>query len=127
MCPRGDQRWSTFVRNHASAILACDFCVVVTATFRLLYVFVVIEHQTRRMLSLTLSWVDYTMNMESLNREALKNFLSNVIGQVTLDPATHECQINYRIGINLGDKMASPRGVELIPRIVIMSKLIIIL
>ena len=46
--PRGDQRWSTFVRNHASAILACDFCVVVTATFRLLYVLVVIEHQTRR-------------------------------------------------------------------------------
>ena len=46
--PRGDQRWSTFVRNHASAILACDFCVVVTATFRLLYVLIVIEHQTRR-------------------------------------------------------------------------------
>jgi len=46
--PRGDQRWSTFVHNHASAILACDFCVVVTATFRLLYVFIVIEHQTRR-------------------------------------------------------------------------------
>jgi len=46
--PRGDQRWSTFVRNHASAILACDFCVVVTAAFRLLYVLVVIEHQTRR-------------------------------------------------------------------------------
>jgi hypothetical protein len=43
--PRGDQRWSTFVRNHAAAILACDFCVVVTATFRLLYVLVVIEHQ----------------------------------------------------------------------------------
>jgi len=46
--PRDDQRWSTFVRNHAEAILACDFCVVVTATFRLLYVLVVIEHQTRR-------------------------------------------------------------------------------
>jgi len=45
---RGDQRWSTFVHNHAAAILACDFCVVVTATFRLLYVMVVIEHQTRR-------------------------------------------------------------------------------
>ena len=37
-----------FVRNHAAAILACDFCVVVTATFRLLYVLIVIEHQTRR-------------------------------------------------------------------------------
>ena len=46
--PRGDQRWSTFLRNHAAAILACDFFVAVTATFRLLYVFVVIEHGTRR-------------------------------------------------------------------------------
>ena len=46
--PHKGQRWSTFVRNHASAILACDFCVVVTATFRLLYVFIVIEHKTRR-------------------------------------------------------------------------------
>jgi putative transposase len=42
------QRWRTFVRNHAQAIVACDFCVVVTATFRLLYVFVVMEHATRR-------------------------------------------------------------------------------
>jgi putative transposase len=44
------QRWRTFVRNHAQAIGACDFCVVVTATFRLLYVFVVMEHATRRIL-----------------------------------------------------------------------------
>ena len=44
------QHWRTFVRNHATAIIACDFCVVVTATFRLLYVFVVMEHATRRML-----------------------------------------------------------------------------
>jgi hypothetical protein len=38
----------TFVRNHAQAIVACDFFVVVTATFRVLYVFVVIEIGTRR-------------------------------------------------------------------------------
>jgi len=44
------QRWRTFVRNHAQAIVACDFCVIVTATFRLLYVFVVMEHATRRIL-----------------------------------------------------------------------------
>jgi putative transposase len=44
------QHWQTFVRNHAQAIVACDFCVVVTATFRLLYVFVVMEHATRRIL-----------------------------------------------------------------------------
>jgi putative transposase len=44
------QRWRTFVRNHATAIIACDFCVVVTATFRLVYVFVLMEHMTRRIL-----------------------------------------------------------------------------
>src|ERR1700675_3290705 len=48
--PRGDQRWSTFVRNHAKAIVACDFFVAVTATFRLLYMFVVIHHGSRRLL-----------------------------------------------------------------------------
>ena len=47
--PRGDLRWSTFLRNQATAILACDFFVAVTATFRLLYVFIVIEHGTRRL------------------------------------------------------------------------------
>jgi transposase InsO family protein len=47
--PRGDQRWSTFLKNHAAAIVACDFFVAVTDTFRVLYVFVVIEHGTRRL------------------------------------------------------------------------------
>ena len=32
------QVWSTFVRNHAQAVLACDFCVAITASFQLLYV-----------------------------------------------------------------------------------------
>ena len=45
---RGTQAWSTFVRNHAHAVLASDFFVVVTATFRLFYVFVVLEVGTRR-------------------------------------------------------------------------------
>ena len=47
--PRGDQRWATFLKTHAKAILACDFFVVITATFRMLYVFVVIEHVARRL------------------------------------------------------------------------------
>jgi transposase InsO family protein len=45
-----DQRWATFVRNHAEAIVACDFFTVVTATFKVLYVFVVVEHASRRIL-----------------------------------------------------------------------------
>lgn len=31
--PRGDQRWSTFLKNHAKAIVACDFFVAITVTF----------------------------------------------------------------------------------------------
>jgi transposase InsO family protein len=42
------QRWMTLVRNHAQAILACDFFVVVTASFRVLYVFALLEVGTRR-------------------------------------------------------------------------------
>jgi transposase InsO family protein len=38
------------VRNHAREVLASDFFVVVTATFRILYVFVVLEVGTRRIL-----------------------------------------------------------------------------
>jgi transposase InsO family protein len=44
------QRWMTFVRNHANAIVACDFFVVVTATFQLIYVFFIMEVGTRRLL-----------------------------------------------------------------------------
>jgi putative transposase len=42
------QRWMTFVRNQAQAILACDFFIVVTARFRILYVLVAMEVGTRR-------------------------------------------------------------------------------
>jgi putative transposase len=42
------QSWSTFVRNHASVVLACDFFVAITATFRVLYIFVVLDVGTRR-------------------------------------------------------------------------------
>jgi len=51
--PRGThslQAWSTFVRSHARSVLACDFFVVVTVTFRVVYVFVVLEVGTRRLL-----------------------------------------------------------------------------
>ena len=50
--PRGasSQRWSTFIRNHAQAIVACDFFTVVTANFRVLYVFVAMEVGSRRLL-----------------------------------------------------------------------------
>ena len=46
--PRGcrrtsSQSWRSFVHNHAKAIVAADFLVAITAGFRVLYVFVVME------------------------------------------------------------------------------------
>jgi hypothetical protein len=44
------QRWLTFVHNHAQAIVACDFFVVFTARFRILYVLVIMELGRRQIL-----------------------------------------------------------------------------
>lgn len=42
--------WRTFLENHAREIAACDFLTVPTATFRILYCFVVFSHDRRRVL-----------------------------------------------------------------------------
>src|SRR5712671_2678138 len=47
---RRSQRWAAFVRSHAHAVVACDFFTTVTVRFRVLYVFVVLEVGTRRIL-----------------------------------------------------------------------------
>jgi putative transposase len=47
--PRG-QRWSTFVRNHAHEIWACDFLQAYDVFFRPIYALVFIELSTRKVL-----------------------------------------------------------------------------
>ena len=44
------QHWRTFIRNHAQSIVACDFFVAVFVRFQVLYVLVVMEIGTRRIL-----------------------------------------------------------------------------
>jgi len=51
--PRGSppsQSWRAFLDNHVREIVAIDFFVVPTATFRVLYVFLVMSHDRRRIL-----------------------------------------------------------------------------
>ena len=64
--PRGAHRrggWKAFLENHREGIAAMDFFTVPTATFRVLYVLVVIEHDRRRILHVnvtehpTAAWV----------------------------------------------------------------------
>ena len=42
------QTWRTFLANHAGQIAAIDFFTVPTVTFRVLYVFLVLRHDRRR-------------------------------------------------------------------------------
>ena len=42
------QTWRTFLRNHIGQIVAADFFVVPTATYRLLFVLVLLAHDRRR-------------------------------------------------------------------------------
>lgn len=49
------QTWKTFLSNHAAGIAAMDFLVVPTVGFNLLFVLVILRHQRRRLISLTLT------------------------------------------------------------------------
>ena len=42
------QTWRAFLRNHTQELVSVDFFVVPTATFRILYVFLVLEQERRR-------------------------------------------------------------------------------
>lgn len=42
--------WRSFLSNHVTQIVACDFLTVPTATFGILYVLVVLAHDRRRVL-----------------------------------------------------------------------------
>ena len=44
------QTWRTFLTNHLGSLASIDFFTVPTATFRVLYVFVVLAHDRRRVL-----------------------------------------------------------------------------
>ncbi len=48
--PHPSATWNTFLRNHLHETVAIDFFTVPTAAFRLLYCFVVLHHDRRRVL-----------------------------------------------------------------------------
>jgi putative transposase len=43
------QNWRTFLKNHTQNLVSADFFVVPTITFRLLFVFVILSHDRRRL------------------------------------------------------------------------------
>src|SRR5712671_8215056 len=49
------QTWKTFLHNHAAGIGAMDFLIVPTIGFKLLFVLVILGHQRRQLISLTVT------------------------------------------------------------------------
>jgi transposase InsO family protein len=49
------QTWKTFLRNHAAGIGAMDFLVVPTINFRLLSVLLIVRHERRHLISLSVT------------------------------------------------------------------------
>jgi transposase InsO family protein len=49
------QSWRTFLKNHLKSTVACDFFVVHTATFQLLFCFVILAHDRRRIVHLNVT------------------------------------------------------------------------
>ncbi|HME69822.1 MAG TPA: integrase core domain-containing protein, partial [Myxococcota bacterium] len=74
------QSWRSFLQNHLPEALAIDFAVVPTATFRLLYMFVVLSLERRRLLHVhvtahpTAAWTAQQM-VEALPEETRFRYL----------------------------------------------------
>ena len=49
-CKPPSQTWRTFLENHVKSLVSVDFCPVPTIRFQVLYVFLVLAHNRRRIL-----------------------------------------------------------------------------
>jgi transposase InsO family protein len=104
------QSWRTFLHHHASAIAAMDFFVVPTATFRLLYVLVVMNHERRKVVhfnitaSPTAAWTAQQM-INALPYDTAPKYLSrdrnSIYGSVFVQRVE---------GMGIKEKLIAPRS-----------------
>jgi putative transposase len=120
--PRGGQTWKTFVKNHASQIFACDFLRQPTALFTVVYVFVVMEIATRRIVLINvttspgLAWVKQQIRQATAWGKIPCFILHDndgVFGQFRDRKRRGEWQRRYRCHLDLW--LADVMGIEGIP------------
>jgi transposase InsO family protein len=79
--PKRQQTWRTFLRNHLDVSAGCDFFTVPTLCFKLLYVFVVLSHDRRRILHVnvtkhpTAEWTAQQLTEAFPGDESIPRFL----------------------------------------------------
>ena len=87
----GSQSWQTFIHNPAQAIVACDFMVAITARFRVLYVLLLIDIGSRRI-------VHFNVTEHPTSDWTLQHFREAI-------PSDH----GYRFLVHDRDSRSSPR------------------
>jgi hypothetical protein len=55
------------------------------------------------------------LDVDADDREAIKATVRQLLEQIQLDPERLTCRLDYGIPVITGDKLASPRGLDLIP------------
>jgi putative transposase len=102
--PRGERRppsqsWRTFLRNHIGGTAACDFFVVPTAAFRLLFAFVVLSHDRRRIVHFnvtpnpTAEWAALQLLQAFPDGEAQPRYLVRDRDSVYGNSFTHQLEV----------------------------------
>jgi putative transposase len=120
--PRGGQTWRTFIRNHATQVFACDFLVQYTALFSGVYIFVVMEIGSRRIvhinttISPSLAWVEQQVRQATEWGESPRFLLHDndgIFGQYRERQQRGHKGLRYRCQLDVW--LADAMGVEGIP------------
>jgi putative transposase len=104
------QTWRTFLQNHFADLVSVDFFVVPTATFRVLYVFVVLLHHRRQVVhfnvtdSPTAAWTAQQIVEAFPEEEALRYLLRD-------RDSIYGGQFHQRVrGIGIAEVLTAPRS-----------------
>src|SRR5262249_47013878 len=104
------QTWRTFLKNHAQDLIALDFFTVPTATFRVLFVFVVLSHGRRRLVHFNVTehpsaeWTARQL-LEACGLEGSPRYLIRDRDQVYGERFSHQARI-----LNLREAVIGPRS-----------------
>jgi len=98
---RPSQSWQTFLANHAKDIVSIDFFTVPTATFKVLYVFLVLDNARRKIIHFnvttnpTAAWTG--QQIQTARRSPWQNpYVERVIGSIRRECLDHVIILNER-------------------------------
>jgi len=120
--PRGGQTWKTFIKNHASQIFAADFLTQPTALFTIVYIFVVMEIASRRIVLINattspgLVWVKQQIRQATDWAKAPRFLLHDndgIFGQFTDRKPRGQKRRRYRCHLDVW--LADAMGIKGIP------------